>query len=135
MFSSRLATARQRILGCGDSNTSRLPLGPSPSATAPAPPPPSNDLLVFTDRDGFHISDVRDSDEQIVQFTTGGGLIWVADGMRFSGYRFSADPTFGYILAPRVCAVCAYEIRFGAKDGERRAILRLTGARIIQAPW
>ncbi len=113
-----------QAMACGDSASSAVPL--APSVTVPAPPSFAEGLLVFADRDGFRTSEVRDRDEQVVQFTTAGELLWIADGTRFPGYR--AAPGFtpgGYVFAPDACAHCAYEIRFGASGGERRAYLTL----------
>ena len=61
------------LLGC-DGREGQSPTGPSPtSGSAAAPPPPSqtSTLRVFTDvASGFSTSDVRDAQDQIVQFST-----------------------------------------------------------------
>ena len=58
-------------------------------------------------------SDVRDSEEEIVRFdVANNALIWASDGRSFSGY-----PVNGlFIRADRF-----FQVRFGTKDGERRA--------------
>jgi len=76
---------------------------------------------VFTDQaSGFSTSDVRDVQEQIVQFNTAAELIWTADGTRLPGYRVIAN---FFIPADGICAFCSFEVRFGTKGGERRAYL------------
>jgi hypothetical protein len=76
-------------------------------------------LRVFTDPStGFSTSDVRDAQDQIVQFTSRGDLIWGADGTRFPGYVVTYE---NYIP----CGPCDgwFEVRFGTQAGERRAYL------------
>ena len=88
--------------------------GGSKSVTAPSPTPsPSPPVLaMFTDpTTGFSTRDVRDSDDQIVQFDTAtNSLIWAADGEKFPGYRVSDNFIDG-----------TFQVRFGTKNGERRA--------------
>jgi hypothetical protein len=101
--------------GCRD----RGPAAPSP-ATPPTPPLGTmNGLRVFTEpASGFATSDVRDAQDQVVQFSVMGELIWAADSSRFPGYTVSGI----YINAETLCA-CWFEVRFGAVNGERRAYL------------
>jgi len=67
--------------------------------------------------------DVRDVNEQIVQFdTANNALIWKADGRSFPGYPISGL----FIRADR-----AFQVRFGTKDGERRAYFTETGPATI----
>lgn len=92
--------------------------GGSPAAPPPPPPPPpppaQAQLVVFTDPvSGFSTSDVRDSQDQIVRFdVTGSALIWMLDGRRFPGF-----PVTGNLVR----ADGFFQVRFGTKDGERRA--------------
>ena len=59
----------------------------------------------------------------IVRFdTTGNALIWAADGRSFSGY-----PVSGNFLG----AAKNFQVRFGTKDGERRAYFTETVATTI----
>jgi hypothetical protein len=99
------------IAGCGGSGSTSTPTSPSPP-----PPPPSVpvQLAVFSDpASSFTTSDVRDVQEQIVRFdVTSNSLIWVGDGRSFSGYPVSGL----FIRADRF-----FQVRFGTKDGERRA--------------
>lgn len=67
---------------------------------------------------GFATSDVRDADEQIVQFNSAGELIWKADDTRLPGYHVRD----GIYIPSEVCG-CWLEVRFGIRDGERRAYL------------
>lgn len=100
-----LATAL--VGGCGGSKAV-----PAPSPTPTPSPAPSPVLAMFTDpTTGFSTHDVRDSDDQIVQFDTAtNSLIWAADGERFGGYPVSDNFIAG-----------TFQVRFGTKDGERRA--------------
>lgn len=74
---------------------------------------------------GFSTTDLLDVQEQVVQFNTANELIWAADGTRLPGYRVdrTSYPGASFITG-QICAEgCALEVRFGAKDGERRAYL------------
>ena len=106
-----LATA-----GCGGpTSPSRAVAVTSSAATA---------LMVFTDRaTGFSTTDVRDAHEQIVRFNTAGEMIWTTGDARFPGFR--ADDQG--VTADRVCAGCYFLVRFGTRDGERRAYLTWSG--------
>jgi hypothetical protein len=106
------------LLGC-DGREGPSPTGPSPAFGSAAPTSPPSTLRVFIEgASGFSTSDVRDAQEQIVQFSTAGELIWTADGTSFSGYPGSDV----FINAEAVCN-CWFEVRFGTRDGERRAYL------------
>lgn len=106
------------LAGCGGFAS------PSPVST-PSP------LAVFTDREsGFSTTDVRDVNEQIVRFNTAGELIWSADEARFPGYL--AD---GHVItADRICSGCYFLVRFGTRDGDRRAYLTWSGDESDQHP-
>lgn len=75
----------------------------------------NNTLAVFTDPDtGFSTVDVRDIDEDIVQFDTEvGTLIWTATGVTFEGWQVDGN----FLLTSNT----QFQVRFGTKDGERRA--------------
>lgn len=107
------------LAGC---DGARVPAAPS-AVQRPLPEPssqPTAVLRVFAEMaSGFSTSDVRDAQEQIVQFNTAGELIWTADGMRLPGYSAQGG---NYIAAEKLCH-CWFEIRFGTRDGERRAYL------------
>jgi hypothetical protein len=77
-------------------------------------PPAAVQLAVFSDAaSGFSTSDIRDVQDQIVRFDmTGNTLIWAADGRSFAGFPVSGN----FIRADRF-----FQVRFGTKDGERRA--------------
>jgi hypothetical protein len=100
-------------------------LSPSPS-TAPSPSPvaATPTLIVFTERGtGFSTSEVRDVQEQVIQINTANELIWAADGTRLPGYRVESYSGASYIVG-KICAEgCAFEVRFGTRNGERRAYL------------
>ena len=114
----------QGLAGCNSSGSDTLGLptsrSPIPPPTAPAPPP----AVVLTQfrepATGFSTTDLRDVQEQILQLNSAGELIWTADGTRLPGYRVSGL----YYIEGRICPEgCAFEVRFGTKDGEQRAYL------------
>jgi hypothetical protein len=104
------------MAGCG---------GPtSPSRAVAATSSAVTALMVFTDRaSGFSTTDVRDAHEQIVRFNTAGEMIWAAGDTRFPG--FLADDQV--VTAGGVCAGCYFLVRFGTRDGDRRAYLTWSG--------
>ena len=111
----------QGIAGCGGgSGSAATPTTPSTPTPAPLPV----QLAMFTDSvSGFSTMDVRDVQDQIVRFdTANNALIWVADGRSFSGYPVSGN----FMRADR-----SFQVRFGMKDGERRAYFTETVATTI----
>lgn len=110
------------LTGCDGVGRPSSPSAPSQiprTAPTPAPQPPAVELAVFTDAaTGFSTSDVRDVQGQIVRFNTADELVWVANDNRFAEYL--VDGTFiGYHhKADRI-----FQVRFGTRDGERRAYL------------
>jgi hypothetical protein len=115
------------ISGCGDSLP---PTAPNPTPPPPAPTLPSaSTLKVFTDSSGFSTSDLRDAQDQIVRFNTANELIWAADDTRIPGFKvmtlnFATGPCYLASIPRTTCSTgCSFEVRFGAKDGERRAYL------------
>ncbi len=116
-----LLVLAQGMAGCSGRDSSPMPPGPSPvqqPPPTPVPPPRPPELAVFTDSaTGVSSSDVHDVQEQVVRFEAD-ELIWVADGARFP--EFIVDGNFiGYHhKADRLM-----QVRFGTKDGERRAYL------------
>lgn len=95
--------------GCGSSTT-----GPDPAGS----------LVVFQDPDSsLSTSDVRDAQEQIVRFNSvDDTLIWTPTGAAFSGWQTSGN----YLDASR-----RFLVRFGTKDGTRRAYFTETAADTI----
>lgn len=90
------------------------------SSTAPSPVPqrPAIPLVTFYDQaSGFSTTDLRDAQEQILQFSPFGEFIWVETGARFPGYGGAGGSR--YISGPQV----GLEIHFASKDGQRRAYL------------
>src|SRR5204862_3552788 len=80
-----LLALAQGLAGC-DSSRSSIPSAPTPTAPSPGTPASSN-LMVFIDTaSGFSTSDVHDAQDQMVQFSRAGELIWTADGTRFPGW-------------------------------------------------
>lgn len=109
------------LVACAENSDS------APTAPSPPPAPTAPTLITFTESStGFSTSEVRDVQEQVLQINTVGELIWTHDGTRLPGYRVERSipyPDVSYI-AGRICAEgCAFEVRFGTKDGDRRAYL------------
>jgi hypothetical protein len=101
--------------------------GATPSTPSPVPSPTPT-LVVFTElMTGFATSDLRDAQGQIVQLNSANELIWAADGTSLPGYRTNSFIRGGQrhqFIEGKICAEgCAFEVRFGAADGERRAYL------------
>jgi hypothetical protein len=129
-----LTFAPLALTGCGSaaSPSSPSPTAPSP-ISRPAPQPPSQSLVVFTEStSGFSTTDLRDVQEQIVQFNTANELIWTADGTRLPGFEVDKihypGTAFIDVVGPSraICPTgCAFEVRFGTRDGERRAYLTM----------
>lgn len=90
-------------------------------ASAPSPVPFTYfiaGLHTFTEAaTGFTTTDVRDVDDHVVQFDRDGHLIWDED-TALTGFHMSGD----VINAEPVCA-CWFEVRFGTREGVRRAYL------------
>ena len=120
------------LAGCDASPVSPTPSSPTaPSPTEPSLPAPSPvsaapTLIVFAEPGtGFSTSELRDVQEQVLQINTANELIWTADATKLPGYRVENQgyPSAPYIVG-KICAEgCAFEVRFGTKDGERRAYL------------
>jgi hypothetical protein len=75
-----LLVVAQGLLGCSGRSTeaSAVPLPTAPAAVSTGPT-----LIVFAEpRTGFSTTDVRDVQEQILQFNTSNELIWTVDGTR-----------------------------------------------------
>ncbi len=112
------------LAGC-DHSVARSPTFPTPTSTSampqPAPQPVApSDLVWFVDSaSGFRTTDLRDAEDEIVQFNAAGELVWTADGQHIPGFGVRQGIS---IAAERVCA-CWFEVRFGTLDGERRAYL------------
>ena len=109
------------LTGCGDGQpAAALVTRPSPVVvTAPA-------LITFTEPGtGFSTTELRDAQEQVLQINTANELIWTADGTHLPGYRVDrcCYPGVSFIVG-RICPEgCAFEVRFGGRDGDRRAYL------------
>jgi hypothetical protein len=100
----------------------------APTTVSRAPQPSASRLAVFTElATGFSTSDLRDVDEQILQITTAGELVWIADGTRLQGYGVAQNVIDGvpiHWISGTLCPEgCAFEVRFGERNGERRAYL------------
>jgi hypothetical protein len=112
------------VTGCDGAN----PVSPAPSSV-PGPSSsvsPSPTLMVFTEPDtGFSTTEMRDVHEQVLQLNSANELIWTADGTRLPGYVVENAWVPGvYFIHGKICAEgCDFEVRFGTRNGERRAYL------------
>ena len=84
--------------------------------------------MVFTDRrTGFSTTDLRDAEEQILQFNTINEIVWTPDGSRLPGYQVRNDNyglSHSYSIEGKICPEgCVLVVRFGTRDGHRRAYL------------
>jgi hypothetical protein len=105
--------------GCDGSHSSPI----SPSSASPGNPSGAQNLVAFFDpASSFSTSDLRDAEEEIMQFTTAGELVFPATNIRLSEFRRSSGPEQG--IEGNICRPsCAFVVRFGIKDGEHRAYL------------
>lgn len=82
-------------------------------------------LAVFNDPDSdFSTTDVRDVDDEFVQFdTVTKAIIWAADGTAYQEGSWTVNGVF--------LAGGGFQVRFGTQDGERRAYFTETGPATI----
>ena len=95
-----------------------------PTGTTPDPDTVDSTLVVFLDPDSeFSTTDVRDVDEQIVRFNGAAmTMVWVEDNSAFSGWE--AEGNF-------LGTSQSFQVRFGTKDGERRAYFTETATATV----
>jgi len=100
------------VLACG---------GDSPSSTVTPTPIPTVRLATFTDpASSFSTSDVRDVQDQVMRFdTASNSLIWTVNGQSYTGYPV-IDTYF--IRSDKF-----FQVRFGMRNGERRAYFTEAG--------
>lgn len=116
----------QGLTGC-DGTRASPPTAPTAiaRATPPAQPAPIR-LAVFVDSpSNLSTSDVRDADEQLVQFNSAGELILPDLHSSFPEF-FAVGNFIGYHHRNDVL----FQIRFGTRNGERRAYLGWPGERL-----
>jgi hypothetical protein len=79
-------------------------------------------FVLFVDPDSdFSTRDVRDVEEEIVRFDSEtNSIVWTQDG---TSYQAGAWTTNGNLLG----ANGSFQVRFGTKDGQRRAYFTETG--------
>jgi hypothetical protein len=127
ILSRLLLLAPVLATACGGSPTtaSTTQTSTQPPAQTPPSSQPAPVLAMFRDpSSSFSTSDVRDAQDDIVQFdTASGSLIWAADGRRFAGYPVM-DSYF-------VRSDKNFQVRFGTKNGERRAYFTETATGTI----
>jgi hypothetical protein len=117
------------LAGCNDPYVPTGPSSPEPTGTPPSNPPAASTLHQFTESEtGFSTTDLRDAQDEIVQFTTANELVWAADGTRLPGFSVFHISGFSrgvvHFIEGKICTEgCSFEVRFGSKDGERRAYL------------
>jgi len=110
------------LAGCAGSDSLSAPSAPSPvqqGTPTPPPQPRSVELAVFTDSTtGFSTSDVHDVQGQIVRFNKADELIWVANDTHVPEFIVDLN-----VIAYHHKADKFFLVRFGIRDGERRAYL------------
>lgn len=109
----------QWLAGCDGSYSP--PTAPSSCSSAN----PGVSLVAFRDSaSGFTTSDLRDAEDEVVQFSTAGELVLPATNTRLPGFRRLSGPEQG--IEGNICGpYCAFVVRFGVKDGEHRAYLTI----------
>src|SRR5262245_15034619 len=112
------------LTGCGQSS----PVVPSASRPVPAPAPAPQLAMFVDDLTGFQTSDLRDAQNQIIQFNSGNELIRTPDGTRLPGYHVWSHTIDqgrrSYFIQGKICETgCEFEVRFGIDNGEPRAYL------------
>jgi hypothetical protein len=116
---------------CGGGTAVSLATQPSPVSLAPGTFDPKS-LMVFREPSGFSTTDLYDAHDRVIQFTSNGELVLVADGTRVPGFAMSTDsapwgpPTYFIGFATGKCAdFCVFSVRFGTAGGQRRAFLTI----------
>jgi hypothetical protein len=103
------------IIGCGSSGT-------APSTTTTTVPTEIRPAVFSDPNSTFSTSEVRDVQDQIVRFdTVTNSLIWI-DGRAFAGYPVSGN----FVRQDH-----GFQVRFGTKNGERRAYFTETTSATI----
>jgi len=81
-------------------------------------------LQTFQEADtGFSTSDLYDAEGEVVQINTAGHLIFPADGIGLPGHAVTGGNSGEIYIPVEALCSCWLEVRFGTKDGERRAYL------------
>jgi hypothetical protein len=113
----------QGLVACGRSDSRPTPSAPSRPLPIQQPVNP-NQLIAFRDPlTGLLISDVRDAQDHIVQFTSAGDLVWTADGTHLPRHwPLVPGQSFDSVAEEPSCQ-CWLVVHFGASNGERRAYL------------
>lgn len=113
-----LVVCVQALTACGGSGPS-MPAAPSSDAQPPPPAAPLS-LRAFADpASGFSTSNLHDAQKQVVHVNTADDLIWVAGGEHLAGYVVRST----LILAEASSCQCWLAVRFGTRNGEKRAYL------------
>jgi hypothetical protein len=96
----------------------------APSFSVPVSPPEVT-LVTFRDAaSAFETSDLYDSEDEVMQLNTAGELVFPPTNTRLRGFRPFRDLEEGILGIVSICdRGCAFVVRFGIKDGERRAYL------------
>jgi len=98
---------------------------PTAPSSSPLASPTEVGLVTFRDAaSAFETSDLRDSEDEIMQLSLAGELVFPATNTRLRGFRPVRDLEQGIVGIVNICGQgCAFVVRFGIKDGERRAYL------------
>ena len=109
------------LAGCDGSSSQPT----SPSSASSGNPSGAPALVTFFDpASRFSTSDLRDAEDEIMQFSTAGELVFPATNTRLAGFRRLSGPEQG--IEGDICGrSCGFVVRFGIKDGEQRAYLTI----------
>jgi hypothetical protein len=114
----------QGLAGCERSYSPLFSPPTAPSFSLPATP---TEVTLVTFRDAasaFETSDLHDSEDEVIQLSTAGELVFPATNTRLPGFRPFRSLEEGILGIVTICSQgCAFVVRFGIKDGERRAYL------------
>src|SRR5262245_22062813 len=106
----------QAFVGCGRSDSRPTPSAPSAPSAVQQPANP-NATAVFKDPlTGLSISDVRDAQDHIVQFTAARELVWI-DGTHLPGHSaLGPGESFSSVAEEPSCQ-CWLVVHFGTSNG------------------
>ena len=114
----------QGLAGCERSYSPLFSPPTAPSFSLPATP---TEVTLVTFRDAasaFETSDLHDSEDEVMQLSTAGELVFPATNTRLPGFRPFRSLEEGILGIVTICSQgCAFVVRFGIKDGERQAYL------------
>ena len=126
------------LAGCGDPYVPTGPSWPEPPDPPPSNPPVTSTLHQFTESEtGFSTTDLRDAQDEIVQFTTADELVWAADGTRLPGFRVSTYSGYSrgpvHFIEGKICTEgCAYlTVDYGHRNPGTLVDVEVAGTSLV----